>query len=74
MAKQKDMAGMAGLMGEAVEAMAASQALGLALLKAEMDALAQMMPGHEAPQGPEDEARRAEEEARVEAGFDNLPV
>ena len=71
---KKDMVGMAGLMGEAVEAMAATQAFGLAMLKAEMDALEQMMPGHEAAHGPEEEARRAAEEAAVEAGFDNLPV
>jgi len=71
---KKDMVGMAGLMGEAVEAMAASQALGLALLKAEMDALAHLMPGHVADGGAEDEARRVAEEAAVEAGFDNLPV
>ena len=74
MAKRKDMVGMAALMGEAMEAMAATQAVGLAVLKAEMDALTSMMPGHEAPHGPEEEARRAAEEAAVEAGFDNLPV
>lgn len=71
---EKDMVGVAGLMGGAVEAVAASQALGLALLKAEMDALAQMMPGHDVPTGPEAEAARAAEEAAVEAGFDNMPV
>lgn len=70
----KDAVGMAGLMGEAVEAVAAGQAFGLALLRAEMDALAQMMPGQQAAQGAQDEARRAAEEAAVEAGFDNLPV
>jgi hypothetical protein len=71
---KKDMVGMAALMGEAVEAMAATQAMGLAVLHAEMAALAHMMPGQGAAQGPEAEARRAVEEAAVEAGFDNLPV
>jgi len=71
---EKHMVGLAALMGEAVEAATASQAIGLAVLKAEMDALASLMPGHVAPQGPEEEARRAAEEAAVEAGFDNLPV
>lgn len=70
---RKDMVGMAGLMGSAVEALAATQALGLAALKAEMDALALVLPGHETPDAA-DEARRAAEEAAVEAGFDNLPV
>lgn len=68
---RKEMVGMAGLMGGVVEAVAASQAFGLAALKAELDALAQVMPGHDTPA---DEARRAAEDAAVEAGFDNLPV
>jgi len=70
----KDMTGMAALMGEAVEAMAGAQALGLALLRAEMEALGQVLPGHASAEGPEEEARRMAEEAAVEAGFDNLPV
>jgi len=75
MPKATDPIGMAALMGEAVEAMAAGQAMGLALLKAEMAALAQVMPGA-AGQEPEAEVelRRAEEEAAMEAGFDNMPV
>ena len=71
---ERDMAGMAALMGGAVEAMAGAQAMGLALLRAEMQALAQVMPGHHSADGAEDEARRLAEEASVEAGFDNLPV
>lgn len=70
----RDMAGMAALMGEVVEAMAGAQALGLSLLKAEMEALSQVMPGHPTAHGAEDEARLAAEDAAVEAGFDNLPV
>lgn len=66
---------MAALMGEAVEAMAARQAMGLALLKAEMEALTQVMPG-DVPGETEAEAaqRRLAEEAAQEDGFDNMPV
>ena len=70
----RDVTAMAALMGGAVEAMAGAQAMGLALLRAEMEALAQVMPGHIPAHGPEAEARLAAEEAAVEAGFDNLPV
>jgi hypothetical protein len=66
---------MAALMGEAVEAMAAGQAMGLALLKAEMEALTQVLPG---AVPDEDEAtaarRRLAEDASQEADFDNMPV
>lgn len=68
----RDMTEMAGLMGEAVEAMAASQAFGLALLRAEMAALAQVMPGQ--PGHVPSEAQRAAADAEVEAAFDNMPV
>ena len=66
---------MAALMGEAVEAVAAGQAMGLALLKAEMEALTHVMPG-DAPEETEAEAaqRRLAEEAAQEDGFDNMPV
>lgn len=76
MAKVADMTDVAALMGETVEAMAAGQAMALALLKAEMAALAQVMPGAASAEETETEAeaRRSEEEARVEAGFDNMPV
>ena len=70
----KDMVGVAALMGGAVEAMAGAQAMGLALLRAEMEALVQVMPGHVSAHGPEEDARQAAEDAAVEAGFDNLPV
>lgn len=63
---------MAALMGATVEAAANAQVMGLSLLKAEMAALAQMMPGQESD--PVTEARRAAEEAEIEAGFDNMPV
>lgn len=71
---QKDMVGMAALMGEAVEAMAATQAMGLALLRAELEALGHVLPGQPVADAAEEEARRTAEEAAVEAGFDNLPV
>lgn len=69
---------MAGLMGEAVEAAAAGQALTLALLQAELEAITQLMPGL-GPAAPaeteaEAEARQREEEARIETDFDNMPV
>jgi hypothetical protein len=73
--KKKNMTDMAALMGEAVEAMAAGQAMGLALLKAEMEALAQVIPsgGAEEDAAAAEASRQAEEAAR-EAGFDNMPV
>lgn len=78
MTRRRDALDMAGLMGAAVEAGAAAQALGLALLRAEMDALVQMMPGQGSEMAPETAtdaaARQAETDAAVEAGFDNLPV
>ena len=52
--------------------MAASQAFGLALLRAEMAALAQVMPGQ--PGHVPSEAQRAAADAEVEAAFDNMPV
>lgn len=76
MTKSKtDLTDMAALMGGAVEAMVAGQAMGLALLKAEMEALAQVLPTAENDAtAAEDEARAREEDAAREAGFDNMPV
>lgn len=65
---------MAGWMGGAIEAMAAGQALTLAILRAEMEAMVQVMPGHAAAAEAEDEAERLAVEARIEADHDNLPV
>lgn len=67
---------VAGLMGEAIEAAAAGQALTLSLLQAEVEALARMVPGHAPPAETEaeQEARRRDEEARIESDFDNMPV
>ncbi|NBE08766.1 hypothetical protein [Paragemmobacter ruber] len=66
---------MAALVGEAVEAMAAGQAMGLALLRAEMEALAHVLPpAARAPGAAADEARARDDEAAREAGFDNMPV
>lgn len=70
---------MAALAGEAVEAMAAgaavAQAAGLAVLKAEMDALAHVLPGGGPEESAEEaEARKLTEQAALEEGFDNMPV
>ncbi|WGV16822.1 hypothetical protein [Fuscovulum ytuae] len=71
-----DLARMAGWMGGALEAAAAGQALTLALLRAEMEAIAQLMPGVPADPIPdaEEEATRRADEARIEEDHDNLPV
>ena len=76
-AESHGLARAAGLMGEAVEAAAAGQALTLALLQAEMEAMAQLIPGlapGRSETDAEEEARRREEEARIETDFDNMPV
>jgi hypothetical protein len=53
----------------------AGQSLALGALGAEIQALAALMPGHGATApAPVDEAQRREEEAAIEAGFDNMPV
>ncbi len=66
---------IAGLMGEAVEAAAAGQAMGLAVLRAEMEALSKGMPGAEpAEDAAQAEARHAAEAAEIEAGLDTMPV
>lgn len=75
----KDVTDLAALMGEAAEAMAAgtavAQAAGLAVLKAELAALAHVLPGDTAPESAEDaERRRLAEDAAQEDGFDNMPV
>jgi len=58
--------------GAATEMARVGQELALGALRAEMMALAAMMPGAAAHQ--QDEAARAAREAEVEAGFDNMPV
>lgn len=58
---------MAKVAGEVTAAAIAGQAAGLGLLFAEMQALAQMMPGNSA-QMPE------RDQAEVEADFDNMPI
>lgn len=66
---------MAALVGEAVEVMAAGQAMGLALLRTEMEALAHVLPpADSAPGAADGEARARADEAAQEAGFDNMPV
>lgn len=59
---------MAHLAGEMTEAALAGQAAGLRLLQAEMQALAQMMPGGAAVQ------HVAKPDTEIEADFDNMPV
>lgn len=73
--------GMAGFAAEAMEAVALTQAIGLGVLRAEMEALTRVLPGHamtgaetEAETEAEAEARLAAEAAEIEAGFDNMPV
>lgn len=58
---------MAKVAGEVTAATLAGQAAGLGLLLAEMQALAQMMPGAPVPLAERDQAE-------VEADFDNMPV
>lgn len=67
---------MAGWMGGAMEAAAAGQALTLALLQAEMEAIAQLLPGAavDTVSDAEEEAARRAEEERIEEDHDNLPV
>lgn len=66
---------MAALMGEATEAMVAGQAMGLALLHAEMEALTQMLPGAVPQETPAEAAQRhLTDETASEADFDNMPV
>lgn len=61
----------AALMGEWTEAAVAAEAAGLAALKAEMEGLAVLFGGTSEPQT---DAAEREREARVEAGFDNMPI
>ncbi|MEY4873109.1 MAG: hypothetical protein RLZZ563_2439 [Pseudomonadota bacterium] len=67
--------GMSGLTAEVLEAVAVTQAVGLGVLRAEMDALARLLPGQaEGETEAEAAARLAAEAAEIEAGFDNMPV
>lgn len=60
-------------LADAAAAMAAEgQRAGLALLLAEMQALTSLLPGIAVPVA--DDAKRREEQAAVEASFDNMPV
>lgn len=82
MGHDRDMKQMSVLAGKAVEAAEAAVqggAAALSLLRAEMTALRAMMPGMTDPFSPPPSAQQAEEAARqedaeVEAGFDNMPV
>ena len=56
-------------------AIAAAQAISLDLLRAEMAALAMLLPGQTDDAGPEArDAREAAHAAAFEAGFDDMPV
>lgn len=63
------LAGDAG--GLAADLALAGQKMALGALQAEMLALAALMPGRG---GVADEAQRRDDEAAIEAGFDNMPV
>ncbi len=67
MKTNSDIEAMAKAAGEVTAAAIAGQAAGLGLLLAEMQALAQMMPGSPASVPERDQAE-------VEADFDNMPV
>ena len=70
-----NMTKMAGLAGETIEAFAAGQAMALATLKAEMEALGHLLPTYHADETEEQHAARLrEEEAQTETDFDNMPV
>lgn len=73
--RKTDVETVAELVGEATAAVQATQALGLSVLLTEMQALAQMLPGHDADAPAETvEQRERLNDAAVEAEFDNMPV
>lgn len=51
-----------------------AQIMGLALLRAEMEALAQLMPGHPVETEAETDARLAATDSAIEDSFDNMPI
>lgn len=63
-----------GFAAEALEAVAVTQAIGLGVLRAEMEALTHLLPGAREETDAEATARQAAEAAAIEAGFDNMPV
>lgn len=63
---------LAALAGEWAEAAAATSAIGLGILQAEIETLADLLPTAEPAPLSEEAARK--QEAETEAGFDNLPV
>lgn len=77
MGKDQD---VAGIVAEAMEAVAVTQAIGLGVLRAEMEALTRLLPGASGGAAVADEtqaeaaARQAAETAAIEDGFDNMPV
>lgn len=75
MTVEQNLRDMARLAGSAADMAAAGQRGAMAVLLAEMQALASLMPGVPVSTDTEaDEARLRAEEAEVEAGFDNMPV
>jgi hypothetical protein len=74
MSKEHKLTTLAGLAGETIEAVAAGQAVGLALLKGEMEALVSVLPGHPHETPAETAARLQAEDAQTESDFDNMPV
>jgi hypothetical protein len=78
MTMEHDLRDMARLAGAAADMAAVGQRTTMAVLLAEMQALASLMPGMPGA-GVSDrtedmEARHRAEEAEVEAAFDNMPV
>jgi hypothetical protein len=71
MTRRADENPMIHMVEEMVEAVAASQTVGLRILQAEMEALTHVMPGvgH-----PVTDAERAAADQKIEADFDNMPV
>ena len=63
---------MAKLAGEVTQAVIEAEAQALHLVQAEMDALGNLI--LTPPRQPATEADRLADEARIEDGFDNMPV
>lgn len=71
MTRRADENPMIHMVEEMVEVVAATQAAGLQMLQAEMEALTHVLPGvgHEMT-----DAERAAADLKIEADFDNMPV
>lgn len=73
--EEPPMTKMAALAGETIEALAAGQAMAMATLKAEMEALGHLLPTLHADETEQElAARKRAEDAQTESDFDNMPV